>query len=120
MFFRSLGRTEESHIGFRPYGLAVADFSTGGTFVGLLDPSEAGYPSMAEGGSALVDQLIDSIESIPGVISVSAASGFPLDRRRAYISVDPEGETRPDSIGMRAEYTLASEGYFSTIGTPIL
>ncbi len=120
LFLRSLERTDESHIGFRPEGMAVADFRTGGTFLGFLDPSEEGYPSMAEGGSALVGQLIESIGSLPGVASVAVSTGFPLDRARAYFAVNPAGQPSPDSTGVRVEYTLATEGYFSTIGTSIL
>jgi putative ABC transport system permease protein len=120
LFLRSLERTDESHIGFRPEDMAVADFRTGGTFLGFLDPSEQGYPSMAEGGSALVDRLMESIGSLPGVASVALSTGFPLDRTRAYLSVDPAGQPSPDSTGVRVEYTLVSEGYFSTIATPIL
>jgi putative ABC transport system permease protein len=119
LFLRSLERTDASHIGFRPEGMAVADFRTGGAFLGFLDPSEEGYPSMSEGGSALVDQLIESIGSLPGVASVAVSTGFPLDRVRNYLSVNPAGQPSPDSTGVRVEYTLASEGYFSTIGTPI-
>jgi predicted permease len=120
LFVRSLERTDESHIGFRPEGMAVADFRTGGTFLGYLDPSEEGYPSMAEGGSTLVDRLIESIGSLPGVASAALSTGFPLDRARAYLSVNPADRPSSDSTGVRVEYTLASEGYFSTIGTPIL
>jgi putative ABC transport system permease protein len=120
LFVRSLQRTDESHIGFRPEGMAVADFRTGGTFLGFLDPSDEGYPSMAEGGSALVDQLIESIGSLPGVSSVALSTGFPLDRVRSYLSVNPAGQPSPASVGVRVEYTLASEGYFAAIGTPVL
>jgi predicted permease len=120
LFFRSLDRTDESSLGFRPQGMAVADFQTGGTFLAYLDPSEAGYPSMAEGGSALVDRLMESVGSLPGVASVALATGFPLDRIRAYISVNPAGQPGSDSTGVRVEYTCATEGFFSTIGTPIL
>ena len=120
LFLRSLDRTDESHIGFRPEGMVVADFRTGGTFLGFLDPSEEGYPSMAEGGSALVDGLIESIGSLPRVASVALSTGFPLDRSRAYSSVSPAGQPSPDESGVLVEYTLASEGYFSTIGAPIL
>jgi predicted permease len=120
LFLRSLDRTDESHIGFRQEGMAVADFRAGGTFLGFLIPSEEGYPSMAEGGSALVDQLIESIGSLPGVASVALSTGFPLDRVRAYLSVNPAGQPSSDSTGVTVEYTRATEGYFSTIGTPIL
>ncbi len=120
LFLRSLERTDEEHIGFRPEGLTVTDFRTGGTFLGFLDPSDEGYPSMEEGGSALVDRLIESIGSLPGVASVALSTGFPLDRARSYLSVNPADQPDPDSTGVRVEYTLATEEYFSTIGTPIL
>ena len=120
LFFRSLDRTDESHIGFSQEGMAVADFGTGGTFLGFLDPSESGYPSLAEGGADLMDRLMESIGSLPGVASVALSTGLPLDRRRAYLSVNPAGESSSDSVGIRVEYTRATEGYFSAIGTPIL
>jgi hypothetical protein len=120
LFFRSLDRTDESHIGFRQAGMAVADFRTGGTFLGYLDPSEAGYPNIAEGGSALMDRLIETIGSLPGVASVALSTGFPLDRIRAYVSVNPADRPSPDSTGVTVEYIRATEGYFSTSGTPIL
>jgi predicted permease len=120
LFLRALERTDESQIGFRPEGLTVSDFRTGGSFLGFLDPSEEGYPSMEEGGAALVDQLIESIGSRPGVASVALSSGFPLDRYRDRLSVNPAGQANPDSSGVRVEFTLATEGYFSTIGTPVL
>jgi len=100
--------------------MAVTDFRTGGTFLGLLDISKEGYPSMEEGGTALLDQLIESIGSRPGVASVAASDGFPLDRRRAYLSVSPADQPSSDETGVRVDFTHATEGYFSTIGTPIL
>ncbi len=120
LFFRSLDRMDESHIGFRQESMAVADFASGGTFLGFLDPSEEGYPSMEEGGTALVDRLIESIGSRPGVASVALSTGFPLDRYRDRISVSPADQPSADSTGVRVDYTLVTEGYFSTIGTPIL
>jgi putative ABC transport system permease protein len=120
LFLRSLERTDESQIGFRPEGMAVTDFRTGGTFLGLLDISKEGYPSMEEGGTALLDQLIESIGSLPGVSSVAVSDGFPLDRRRAYLSVSPAHQPSSDVTGVTVEYTFATEGYFSAIGTPLL
>ncbi|MGD8699987.1 MAG: ABC transporter permease, partial [Gemmatimonadales bacterium] len=98
----------------------VTDFRTGGTFLGLLDISEEGYPSMEKGGAALVDRLMESVGSVPGVASVAVSNGFPLDRRRAYLSVSAADQPTAEDAGLRVEYTLATEGYFSTIGTPVL
>jgi predicted permease len=120
LFLRSLQRTDESQLGFRPEGMAVTDFRTGGTFLGLLTPSEEGYPSMEEGGSTLVDQLIESIGSLPGVASVALSGGFPLDRRRAFLSVSRADQPSSDETRVLVDFTFATEGYFSTIGTPIL
>ena len=120
LFLRSLDRTDENQIGFRPDGMAVTDFRTGGTFLGFLHASEEGYPSMAEGGTALVDQLFESIGSLPGVASVALSSGFPLDRSRAFFSVIPADQPGSETTGVLVDYTLATEGFFSTIGTPIL
>jgi predicted permease len=119
LFLRSREQMDESRIGFRPEGMAVADFGTGGAYLEFLDPSEAGYPSMEEGISTLVDRLIESIGSLPGVASVALSGGFPLDRARAHVSVSPDGPGS-DEDGVRVEYTLATEGYFAAIGTPIL
>jgi predicted permease len=120
LFLRSLTNVDESQIGFRPEGMVVTDFRTGGTFLGFLDPEAEGYPSMAEGGAALVDQLMESIGSRPGVAAVAVSSGFPLDRWRAHLSVTAADQPSTDSTGVRVDYTLATEGYFSTIGTPML
>lgn len=120
LFLRSLERTGENQIGFRTEGLTITDFRTGGTFLGFLDPSEEGYPSMGEGGAALVDRLIGSIGSIPSVTSVALSTGFPLDRSRAGLSVRPTASSEADSTGVRIEFTLVTEGYFSTMGTPVL
>jgi putative ABC transport system permease protein len=120
LFLRSLERTDLSRIGFRPEAVAVTNFGTGGTFFGYLDLSEEGYPSMEEGGTALVDQLIESIGSRPGVVSVALSTGFPLDRVRGYLSVNPSDQPGSDETGVGVDVTYATEGYFSTIGTPIL
>jgi predicted permease len=120
LFLRSLERTGENEIGFRPEGLTVTDFRTGGTFLGFLNPSEEGYPSMEEGGAALVDRLVGSIGAIPSVTSAALSSGFPLDRTRAGLSVRPADLPDLDATGVRVEFTLVTEGYFSTIDTPVL
>ena len=120
LFLRSLDRTEQNQIGFRPDGMAVTDFRTGGTFLGFLRPSEEGYPSMAEGGTVLVDQLYESISSLPGVVSAALSSGFPLDRSRAFLSIIPENQAGSEATGVVVDYTFATEEFFATIGTPIL
>jgi predicted permease len=120
LFLRSLQQTDESQIGFRPEGMVVTDFRTGGPFLARLDIAEEGYPSMEEGGSALVNEVMEAVGSLPGVASVAVADGFPLDRRRAYLSVASVDRLGSDDTGVRVEYTQVTEDYFSTIGTPVL
>jgi len=119
LFLRSREQVDESLMGFRAEGLAVADFGTSGSYVGFLDPSEVGYPSMDEGIADLIDRTEEAVGSLPGVSSVALSGGFPLDRARAPFSITGDGPDVADA-GVRAEYTLVSEGYFSTIGTSIL
>jgi predicted permease len=119
LFFRSLERADENQLGFRPEGLAVTNFGTG-VFLGFLDPSDEGYPSMAEGGLVLVDRLIESIGSRPGVASVAVSTGFPLDKYRNRVAVSTADQPDSDSTGVLVEYTLVTEGFFSTIGTFLL
>ncbi len=120
LFFRSLTTLNEEEIGFQPDGAIVADFGTGGPFLSFLDPSEQGFPSPAEGGYTLVDRLIENLGSVPGVSAVALSNGFPLDRSGAYLSVRPSGQAGTDSVGVMVEWTRATEGYFSVIGSPIL
>jgi predicted permease len=120
LFLRSVERVDESRIGFRPGGLAVTDFSSGGPFLERLKPSEEGYPSMREGGSALLDQLVESVGSLPGVASVALSGGFPMDRRGGFLSVHPAEQPGLEETGVLVDSTFATEGYFSTVGTPIL
>ncbi|MCP4899470.1 MAG: FtsX-like permease family protein, partial [bacterium] len=120
LFLRSLDRIDASRIGFRPEGLAVTDFRSGGPFLGFLDPVEVGYPSLDEGGATLLDQLQESIGSVPGVASATVASGFPLDRRRTRLTVSRADQESSNLPALWAEFTVVSEGYFSTVGIPIV
>ena len=79
----------------------MADFQTGGAFLAYLDASDEGYPSMEEGGAALIDRLLESVGAIPGVALVALSTGFPLDRVRARVAVDPAG--RPSATGAECE-----------------
>jgi predicted permease len=120
LFLRSLSQTEESQIGFRPEEMVVADFATGGPGLGFLDLEEEGYSSDAGGGVALLARLAETIGSIPGVSSVALSDGFPLDRIGAFGSVISADQPNVREGRVVVDYTRAMEGFFSTIGTPIL
>ena len=62
LFLRSLGRTDESALGFSPHGMVVTDFRVGGLSTPRLDLSGEGYPTLAEGGSSLITGLIENLD----------------------------------------------------------
>lgn len=120
LFLRSLERTDESTLGFQPEGMMVTDFQAGGPFSTRLDLSEEGYPTLEEGGGALLSRLEESLEALPGVTAVAVGDGIPLDRignfgRAARADRPDEAESR-----VVVEFTRVSEGYFTAIGVPIL
>jgi hypothetical protein len=51
---------------------------------------------------------------------VAVSTGFPLDRFRNRIVINPADQPDSDSTGVLVEYTLVTEGFFSTIGTSLL
>lgn len=66
--------------------------------------------------------LLERLKGIPGVRSVGAASTFPLNQSSGFIAglrVDGQGDTDPARLP-RVEITLASPGYFQTVGIPLL
>jgi predicted permease len=62
----------------------------------------------------------ESVSSVPGLASVSLADGIPLDQVGNFTRLSRADQ--PDEAEGRVivEFTRASEGYFRTIGTPIL
>jgi predicted permease len=110
LFARSLGSMAEREIGFQPEHLLVS----------RLVLSEEAYPSLDQGGEALIDHLGRSIEALPGVESMAFADGVPLDRSgwSSWVTRGAGIDNAGDSV--RVEYTRATEHYFETIGSPIL
>jgi predicted permease len=120
LFLRSLSRTDDTTLGFQPRGMVVTDFRVGSLSSLLLDFSNEGYPTLEGGGEALLDQLMESVGSLPGVTSVAVGDGVPLDRsgnfgRVAVVDRPDEAEGR-----VLVEFTRVTEGYFQTVGTTVL
>lgn len=120
LFLRSLSRTDPDSLGFEPQGMVVADFSVGGLSSPLLNVAEEGYPSLEQGGGALLDRLGESLGALPGVTSVAMADGIPLDRIGNYGRA--ARADREDEAGGRVvvESTIVTEGFFAAIGAPLL
>lgn len=119
LFLRSLARTDENVLGFRPDGLVVTDFRVGALSSTLLDLSEEGYAGPDQGGS-LLDRLTETLGSLPGVAAVAVADGVPLDRRGNFGRAAPAGRPDEPESRVRAEFTRVTEGYFAAVGISIL
>jgi putative ABC transport system permease protein len=66
--------------------------------------------------------LIERLRQIPGVRSVGAASTFPLTGNSGFVAgLRVEGQGEVDAARLpRAEISIASPGYFQTVGIPLL
>jgi putative ABC transport system permease protein len=67
-------------------------------------------------------RLIERLAQLPGVRSVGASSTFPLNQQGGFLAglrVDGQGDADPASLP-RAEISVASPGYFQTVGIPLI
>jgi predicted permease len=82
-----------------------------------VDAPAAGYKGPAI--AAVAWQLLDQVRAIPGV-RAAALSDLGVFGGDSADPVSVEGYTNPDKSEMRAAWTLAGPGYFSTVGAPVL
>lgn len=66
------------------------------------------------------DQLLPSLEGLPGVGAVGAVSALPLSGTRASIEFTIEGRASPPNEVWRSDYRIASTGYFRAMKIPLL
>jgi predicted permease len=109
LFVRALGVMERRDLGFEPDNLMLT----------RMDLSQQGY-STPEAGGAVLSRMTESVAALPGVTSVTVADGIPLDLVGNFTSVSRAD--RSDDTGGRVtvEFTRVDDGYFQTIGAPIL
>jgi putative ABC transport system permease protein len=84
--------------------------------------SETGYPE-AEGQIAYFESLIEEVEALPGVESVSLVNRVPIVNPGGNIYVYAEDESPEDrQANMRrsADFRAVSPGYFETMGMPLV
>jgi putative ABC transport system permease protein len=104
LFGRSLYNITATNVGFNPEGLRV---------VGFGDPNVNRLS--LEQRHVFQQQLIDTIESIPGVQSAGSASQVPLSGASWTQSFNLRG----DSERLSAKFTYVSPGYFQTLQVPV-
>lgn len=97
-----------------------AGFNTRGTLTFQLFLPPAEYPKPAN-----LDQFEKEakakLQELPGVESVAAASAVPLATGTAQYIFWPEGHPQPTpSDAPLARYQVVSDGYFGTMGIPLI
>lgn len=76
--------------------------------------------STEEKGIRFVTQLIESISTLPGVVSTGAGTPLPLTGGRMGISFNLPDRPSPPFQRPRSNIAIVTPGYFRTIGTPLL
>jgi predicted permease len=109
LMIRSLNHAQRSDLGFDPRNVLNL----------TLDPNEIGYSKQQ--GLQFYDQLLERLESMPGVEAASVAFSVPMGyyTNSDYIEVPgyevPQGEAQPVF-----NYNYVSPDYFRTMGIPLL
>jgi predicted permease len=104
LLLRGLQATQAVEPGFEYEGVAVASF----------DLTAAGYD--AARAAAFQAQLVERVESLPGVDAVAQSLMTPLDTGRAGFTMRSADQER----GFPVLMNIVSPGYFSLIGIPIV
>lgn len=107
LMIRTLASLMAVNLGYRSSHLLTAQIE--------LPPSH--YPNEAA-VQRFVRQVIERLATLPGVRSVAAASGLPL-QRVSMQSYSVEGRPQNDATAA-ADSRLVTAGYFETMGMPIL
>jgi predicted permease len=107
LLLRTFSRLVRVDLGFQP-----AETITMGLFLGSRPP---------EARIALVDQILERVEALPGVKAASTIQFLPLTGMNCGTGFWLEGQARGDaSHALTTECSLVSRGYFAAMGIPIL
>jgi predicted permease len=108
---RSMVELNAAPLGFRPDGIVVA-----------YAHSPANTMETARAATRFFDRALLELGQMPGVISTGAAMGLPAGRYGSNGKYAVEGQDMKrdrDSL-QEAGFRLASQGYFATLGIPLL
>jgi predicted permease len=109
LFMRSLGFLANKDLGFEPAGLYSV----------RVNLTQEGMETR-ELAEPFLDRFREEVGSLPGVTSVSVADGIPLDLVGNFTSVSRADQPDPALGRITVEFTRVDEGFFKTVGTPIL
>lgn len=110
LLMRSFGRLIQVDVGFDTENVLVADLSLPQARYEEDPPRVAFY-----------EQLLEQVESLPGVRSAGAVSVLPLGGNDADVAFTIEGRPPPDPERMPdAQFRIATPGYFGAMGMRLL
>ena len=109
LFLRTIANLRDVDLGFGPERLLIVD----------INPQAAGY--QGDRAIALVRRLLDRIEAVPGVASVTVTENGLLSERNLTTNIlRPEGFAAGPEGYPRTFWDVVGPDYFSTIGTPLV
>ncbi len=95
-------------------------FPTQGLLTWRIDLPEETYGD-SSAWVAFFDRLDENLRSVPGVTGVGFSTSLPPNELRMTNNYNVEGdEPSPGGQHQTAEWMLASEGYFNTLGIPVV
>jgi predicted permease len=109
LFLRTIANLRNVDLGFAPEKLVVID----------VNPQGQGYPP--DGAIALIRRLVDGIQAVPGVSSVSfSENGVLMGRNSSTNLLRPQGYVAGPDGFPRSHFDWVGPRYFSTMGIPLL
>jgi len=108
LLLRTLSSLGRVNLGFQP-----AETLTMGLFLGLQPP---------ETRSAVIDQILDRVEGVPGVRAAGTIQFLPLRGMTCGTGfwLEEQAASRDPSRTLPTECALVSRGYFAAMGIPVL
>jgi predicted permease len=109
LFVRSLGRAQQTYLGFDPTHLLNV----------IVDPHEIGYDEAR--ANQFYRELEERVRALPGVQSASLAFNFPLGSFTNGRAIEVEGH--PPPVGQQPPVVLFNQvdtAYFETMRVPLL
>lgn len=111
LFIQTLVNLQSVKLGFEPRGLI--------TFQVLLPPGK--YPPKTK-AALFLHEMIESLETLPGVRGASVSSGIPFGAGAHYSHpmMTTESSVLPPDAKVPTDWRIVSPGYFKTMNIPLL
>jgi putative ABC transport system permease protein len=110
LFIQTLVNLQSVKLGFEPHGLLTFQVSL----------PKAKYPEKTK-APLFLRQMIESLETLPGVRGVSVSSGIPFGAGAYYSHpmMSTDSSTLPADAKVPTDWRIVSPGYFKTMNIPL-